>query len=1768
MLTLVYILSFFILLYYKDMKKILSVLATAVLVLQSLGTSLVYAQADAIEWNEGWEPVAAVDTVVDESTPDADNGDEVSAWEEAVTEEEVAEPENLEEAAPAEETAEEPEAPAVDEEPADEAPAGNAEEETAEPTEQPAEVVELDDELEDPVAESKAEEVAQAEEEKSALATLVEETIVKDPLRGYVDWILVIVQDPYGELDWARMELTPVLEEHVFDLIDSSLDAKVTKVVAVDITFYDEEWNKVEPSKPINVTMMASDMPEPQAVVHVETDYNDEKIEVWEAEVEEIDSKIIGEVAKFEAESFSIYAIVVTEDKWLLVNFNKNGEVITWIYIKDSSENINNVIFDPGVGDVWANEVFKWWTLEEEYTTSSKVYTIAQVREYISEHFNELWTGVDFHAKVLNRYTVKYLDDKWIVNFTEDKLYTNSECENENIEEAWCEISYTINHTIVAEDDQHNLMWRYVGSPSWVFKENWNKIKLTWDLVLRADIEEGHRLVFNENGKHATYNAPQFVLNWDAPKEEYLAMSRPGYEFWWWYTNEGCEGEECIDEFNFSKVLTDKTFIYAKWTPVSTAEYTVLIWKQNLAWDGYDFEEAINLPGNVNNTITTVTQQGVGNNAYARINWTNKQYTWFHLERFDNNVTVKPEGNSIVNVYYNRNEYTLSFEIDGYVYTETTSDEGQQYGVRNWNYIEIYYNDGTWYRTRNRSWGSYTYSNPYTWLRYIRWHAVKTITALYEQPIWENFPIVGINGVTYNNWERWNPQQPNTVGFTEVMVYLDIMPAWDVTFKLDTKDRPLKTINWYVEALPEDLDTISAPNKLYNFENSQVNTPADIKFTLYNSISARYNGVTKEDFIDIVWFDRLWSDQERKRRGNNNTEFYIYDENNDWTINFYYTRETYPLNFMDWRYVDGNNNPLDEDNQWKLDNPIDGIPYGADLTSYNEGWDDYFVPDAPTWFVFAWWFIDEWCTTPYTFTTMPQWGITVYAKWILKEYRVFLHPNVPADENINRGSDSVKMNFRVNYWNETISTPTWKDRLGYEFVGWYKDEALSPNQLFSSYETLNDANTIEYDKTTHFTDPMDNWWNGAETNADVDRFWITREFNLYAKWRKVIDWADGIYVQYVVWNEDPIVDKSHIYTDWAMASVFPAPKSPKGQQFQYWLIQKYENGEFVGTDEKVYPWDSFEVKLAYASGKEITCETEGDTGCMEYVMQLKAVFEDIVWPDTTSITYCPNYDDTVCEEVKDIPVNTEYTLKEWLTREWYTFLWWSTDPGRLDGNDWTWFGGWATVWANNVNLPNTLYAIWEVAQYTVTFKSEDGATTLWTSTVVYGWTASDAGIDKTKADSADGHYSYTFANWYTETTEWEVDDLSNVTADRTVYARFTEQCAPGYHDLRDEPSSQDGTAGNSTVTPADGWRLDTNATSETLICVPNKQTVSCTRWSDKIGTYEPADVEIEWNGQTWSEPAACALSCPSGYHLNANKDACEKNPWWGGGWGSSGGGQPDDDEEIELGWQVSDKCSISGTNLSAEEIEAYLYACENDITTIRDINEARLGDYLNRAEMAKIISVFATKELWMKPNTSKDCSNFAASMEWWSQEMKDYMVMSCQLELMWIHTVNYEPIPDFMPAKRVSRAEFGTILSRVLWWDTYEGTNENYYFRHLDALKANGIITNIDPNITEYRAWVFLMIYRSVEKIKASIGDTSKSVEEEVNEELKEEWNEWTWTTIWMPNPASVYCEQQGWTVDLESSKCKLADGTEVDEWEYYRANNKEEESDTETTTD
>jgi putative hemolysin len=48
---------------------------------------------------------------------------------------------------------------------------------------------------------------------------------------------------------------------------------------------------------------------------------------------------------------------------------------------------------------------------------------------------------------------------------------------------------------------------------------------------------------------------------------------------------------------------------------------------------------------------------------------------------------------------------------------------------------------------------------------------------------------------------------------------------------------------------------------------------------------------------------------------------------------------------------------------------------------------------------------------------------------------------------------------------------------------------------------------------------------------------------------------------------------------------------------------------------------------------------------------------------------------------------------------------------------------------------------------------------------------------------------------------------------------------------------------------------------------------------------------------------------------------------------------------------------------------------------------------------------------------------------------------------------------------------------------------------------------------------------------------------------------------VGMANPASVYCEEQGGTVEIvdeadgQVGYCNLPDGQRIEEWEYYRAN-------------
>ena len=264
---------------------------------------------------------------------------------------------------------------------------------------------------------------------------------------------------------------------------------------------------------------------------------------------------------------------------------------------------------------------------------------------------------------------------------------------------------------------------------------------------------------------------------------------------------------------------------------------------------------------------------------------------------------------------------------------------------------------------------------------------------------------------------------------------------------------------------------------------------------------------------------------------------------------------------------------------------------------------------------------------------------------------------------------------------------------------------------------------------------------------------------------------------------------------------------------------------------------------------------------------------------------------------------------------------------------------------------------------------------------------------------------------------------------------------------------------------------------------------------------------------------------------------------------------------------------------SEEQVAAYEWALQNGITTINDIEKARLTDGLTRAELAKMMSQYMTKVMWKTPVDAEKVEY--ADVNESLGDLADYIQTAYAYKIMWINA-DGTPIKKFNPRGKVTRAEYATVFSRVLFGDKYNKSEWNYYENHLNALKEAEILTNTTPTIQEVRGWVMLMMYRSsqngeaiekvanatvVEETPATAEETPATAEEtattEENKTEEAATEESTGTTIWMPNPAAVYCEQQGGTVSIvkdaegnETGMCKLADGTEVDEWEYYRANN------------
>lgn len=178
-------------------------------------------------------------------------------------------------------------------------------------------------------------------------------------------------------------------------------------------------------------------------------------------------------------------------------------------------------------------------------------------------------------------------------------------------------------------------------------------------------------------------------------------------------------------------------------------------------------------------------------------------------------------------------------------------------------------------------------------------------------------------------------------------------------------------------------------------------------------------------------------------------------------------------------------------------------------------------------------------------------------------------------------------------------------------------------------------------------------------------------------------------------------------------------------------------------------------------------------------------------------------------------------------------------------------------------------------------------------------------------------------------------------------------------------------------------------------------------------------------------------------------------------------------------WEVDiPNCSIQYSQFASEQNDAYLWACQHDITTMRTIQEARLDQPLTRAELAKIMSVYAMKEYHLKPLKAGAVNYKDVNAD--LGDLADYIQLAYQLQIMGINA-DGTPIQAFEPHKLVSRAEFATVLSRVIWGNKHNISGDDRYSEHLQALKKYGIIkSDIPANWWELRGRALLILHRTV----------------------------------------------------------------------------------------
>lgn len=254
----------------------------------------------------------------------------------------------------------------------------------------------------------------------------------------------------------------------------------------------------------------------------------------------------------------------------------------------------------------------------------------------------------------------------------------------------------------------------------------------------------------------------------------------------------------------------------ATWTAKDGVDFTVVFWYENADDNDYSYAGAVKQSAKAGTSVSSDT--------YKDTSFTGRDTAHFTYNSAKaETVTVKGDGSTVLNVYYTRNTYTLTF---GYYY--------------DWDF-----------------------------------ETVATITAKWNAKISDEFNKAPFN-TTYNG-RAW--KCTDTSKYSYALQTLDRMPGFDATFKLYAKSsNTKKTIYYYVQKVGTTVSPDTWPTSAANFDSlKQVDTY--FNFATYDEEYHEIQGFTRYSARTAGFSNN------QKKFSNNKLDLYYL--RNSYTLKFY-----------------------------------------------------------------------------------------------------------------------------------------------------------------------------------------------------------------------------------------------------------------------------------------------------------------------------------------------------------------------------------------------------------------------------------------------------------------------------------------------------------------------------------------------------------------------------------------------------------------------------------------------------------------------------------------------------------------------------------------------------------------------------------------------------------------------------------------------------------------------------------------------------------------